>query len=92
MLPLIFEKGMSKKNWARYFQIRKYGFFNIWKSDEQKIAPGVFRFVSMLWFNIWKSDEQKKACQKFKIRKYAFFYIWKSDEQKNLPPDIWGYG
>ena len=29
MLFLIFEKGMSKKICARYFEIRKYVFFNI---------------------------------------------------------------
>ena len=51
----------------------------------KKIAPGIFRFVSMLCFNIWKSNEQKHCARNFEIRKYAFSNIWKSDEQKVAP-------
>ena len=51
MLFLIFEKGDEQKNCARYFEIRKYAFFNFWKGDEQKTVPGILRFVSML-FNL----------------------------------------
>ena len=39
----------------------------------KKIAPGILRFVSMLFFNIWKSNEQKNWARYSEIRKYAFF-------------------
>ena len=39
----------EQKNFSTLFQIRKYAFFNIWKSDEQKFVPGIFRFGSMLF-------------------------------------------
>ena len=51
MLFLIFEKGMSKKNCARYFEIRKYAFLIFEKEIRKKIVPGILRFISML-FNL----------------------------------------
>ena len=51
MLFLIFEKGDEQRNCARYFEICKYAFFNIWKGDEQKkqTVPGILKFISMLF-------------------------------------------
>ena len=39
MLLLIFQKEDGQKNCVRYFKIRKYAFFNIWKNDEEKAVP-----------------------------------------------------
>ena len=53
------------------------------KVMNEKIAPGILRFVSMVFFNIWRSDEQKNCARYFEICKAAIFNIWKSDGQKN---------
>ena len=44
-----FGKSEEQKTCGRNFQIRKYAFFNIWKSDEQKVVSEILRFVSMLF-------------------------------------------
>ena len=46
---LIFEKGDEQKNYARYFEIRKYAFLIFEKRNEQKTVPGILRLVSMLF-------------------------------------------
>ena len=40
---------MNKNTVAGILKIRKYAFFNILKSDEEKTVPGIFRFESMLF-------------------------------------------
>ena len=39
---------MSKKNWARFFEICKYAFLIFEKEMSKKIVPGFLRVVSML--------------------------------------------
>ena len=46
-------------------------------------APGILRFVSMLFLMVEKGWE-KKLGQEFNIRNYLFFKIWKGDEEKKL--------
>ena len=49
----------------------------------KKTAPGMLRFVSLLFFNNLKRDEQKNRTRNFKIPKYAFFNIRKKIGQRN---------
>ena len=74
ILVLIFEKGISKENWANNFRIRKYTFFNISKKDEQKNCSRNFNILKHTFLNISKRDEQNNCAGNFKIRKYAFFF------------------
>ena len=63
---------MSKKNCARYFEIRKCPFLIFEKGMSKKIVLGILRSVSMLFLNIRKGDEQKNCARYFEICKYAF--------------------
>ena len=76
MLFLIFEKGDQQKNCARYFEICKYAFFNIWKRGwAKKIVPGILRFVSML-FNLIINViifSVKRVIVEFGVCMYAFY-------------------
>ena len=47
VLVSIFEKENEEKNCPRYFEICKYAFLIFEKGNNQKIAPGILRFVSI---------------------------------------------
>ena len=49
ILVSIFEKENEEKNCPRYFEICKYAFLIFEKGNNQKIVPGISRFVSMLF-------------------------------------------
>ena len=67
---------MSKKSFARYFEICKYAFFLIFeKGMSKKTVPGILGFLSMLFLIFEKGYEQKNCARYFKICKYAFFNI-----------------
>ena len=50
---------------------------------KKKIAPGVWRLLSILFFNNWKRNKQKNCTRNFKSRKYTFFKNWERNEQKD---------
>ena len=50
---------MSKKNCARYFEIRKYAFLIFEKVMIKKIVSGILKFVSM-FFLIFEEEMSKK--------------------------------
>ena len=67
---------MSKKNWVRYFEIRKYTFLNYWKVDEQKNCARYFEIRKHTFFKlIFEKGMRKKLCQYFEIRKYTFLSV-----------------
>ena len=49
MLFLIFGKGISKRNYARFFKIRKYSFLTFEKEINKKALPDILRFVIILF-------------------------------------------
>ena len=53
------------------------------KGMTEKIAPGIWRFVSMLFLKFENGMSEKNIVRNFKVHYYAIFSIWKSDEHKN---------
>ena len=54
----------------------------------KKSAPGLLKFLNLLFPNTWKRGQQKNCARNFKIRKYAFLNNWKWDEQKKCGSNL----
>ena len=55
------------------------------KGISKKTAPGILRFVSMLFLIFEKGDKKKNCARYFEIRKYAFLIFEKGMSKKTVP-------